>query len=748
MKFTIFYKSAIAVLALAVSIQSCVLVKTDTVKKDAVKTDIELHIAPHGKATATGSQNDPFASIEQARRYISQHKLNQTNKPINIKVKGGEYWMDSGVKFNKDDSGSASAKITYQNIAGETPVFRGAVSLDTSQLKALEDTLFIDKLTDKSAAQFIKVMDISHLSDVQLGSLSRQAWGIRTPDRIPPASLMINGERMDLARWPNADENSPYMTYRHFTPGQRPLKGYEKKVQKIIEKVSLAGDVTFTDVIDHGDHARNTPKGKGGTVKVAFDRMKHWQNIDQVYVEGVLASTWEWTYNRLASADINKRELTFAYPELNGIGRGNSVRLPHFHFENIPEELNAPGEYYIDRQKKRLYIYPPVTNEPLKLSLITLAEPLIDLNQTEHVTFDGLHFIEGRNIGINIIDGNHITIKNGRIADFIAGGIKADGKNHLIENNEVHGLGAFGIHILGGDKRTLEPGNHLVSNNHIHDFGWEVKSQQPGVFIDGVGHRISNNKIHDASHFAIRVRAANDVIIERNEIFDLPKYHFFDGGSLYVHSGRYPQARGVVIRENYFHDIPTNGIYPDNFSWGVNIHSNIFNRVGLFSNRSPVFVNGGGENRTFNNLMINSIEIYRQGTRPKDEYWKKYWEKAMKKFGGKKLAKSPHNKYPDFAQWLTKETEEEFYRPTSYVYDNVAINTDIKIIKEAKNQGVVDKSENLEFSGNILIDHDPGFKNMSEGDFQLSEDSEIFKKVPSFKAIDFAKIGRQLEPRP
>ena len=51
------------------------------------------------------------------------------------------------------------------------------------------------------------------------------------------------------------------------------------------------------------------------------------------------------------------------------------------------------------------------------------------------------------------------------------------------------------------------------------------------VNIYGVGHRIAHNEIHDATHFILLIRRANDVTVEFNEIYDLPKYHKFDGGA-------------------------------------------------------------------------------------------------------------------------------------------------------------------------------------------------------------------------
>ena len=44
-----------------------------------------------------------------------------------------------------------------------------------------------------------------------------------------------------------------------------------------------------------------------------------------------------WSCNNIKSVNIEKRHITLTYPELSGICKGSSVRLPHFYFENIPE---------------------------------------------------------------------------------------------------------------------------------------------------------------------------------------------------------------------------------------------------------------------------------------------------------------------------------------------------------------------------------------------------------------------------
>ncbi|MEC8333461.1 MAG: right-handed parallel beta-helix repeat-containing protein [Verrucomicrobiota bacterium] len=133
-------------------------------------------------------------------------------------------------------------------------------------------------------------------------------------------------------------------------------------------------------------------------------------------------------------------------------------------------------------------------------------------------------------------------------------------------NSHIHGVGATGIRLKGGNLASLKSVGNEVVNCHIHDFGWDQKSQMAAVCIYGVGHRVVLNEIHDASHFGILIRKSNDATVEFNEIYDLPKCHKLDCGALYIGTGAIPQCRGLRMINNYLQDIPTIGVYPDNFS--------------------------------------------------------------------------------------------------------------------------------------------------------------------------------------
>jgi hypothetical protein len=689
-------------------------------------------------------QVGPGDSLQRAIEKARQHRQ-ANDEAIEIRLRGGQYQISRSIVLTAADSGKAEAPLTISPVDGERVTLFGGKLLRPEWFKPVQDRTFLDRLVEPTAQTKVLVVDLRAHGITEYGKLAPHGWSMEPRNRVPPAFLSIGGKRMTLARWPNADVESPYMVYRHYLPQERKLRGYELTVQKIIDRVRLPGEVTYAQVIDPGDKfsemRRQGKVGRGGTIRVDFDRMKHWQNIRDIYLDGVLSSTWEWTYNQLASVDIARRTITLARAELNGLGQGESVRLPHFHFQNIPEELDAPGEYYIDRSEGLLYLIPPANFAAGPIVLATLAEPMIAIRRAAHIRLRGLTLDSGRALGISVMGGNNVLIDRCEIANFVAGGVTARGRAIRIANSRIHGTGGHGVHLGGGDFRTLNPAGNEVVNCEIHDFGWDQKSQLPGVMIDGVGHRVAHCNIHDGPHFAIRVRTCNDVVVEYNEIHDLPKYHKFDGGSLYVFTGPRAESRGIVIRHNYFHDIPTIGVYPDNFSWGIVTHGNVFANVGVLASRPAVCVNGGGECRTFNNVMVNCPMVYQQGTRPKEERWFTHWNKTREKFGDGRIENTPYRKYPDLKLWLAKQAPDEFFRPTSHVYRNLFYSPTVPMAPGARPHGIQDKSRRLDAHDNWPAAGDPGFVDIAGGNFALKPDAAVFQKLPGFEPIQFKLMG-------
>ena len=104
----------------------------------------------------------------------------------------------------------------------------------------------------------------------------------------------------------------------------------------------------------------------------------------------------------------------------------------------------------------------------------------------------------------------------------------------------IYNVGAGGISLGGGDRASLTPAGNYVENCRIHDYNRIEKSYRPGIWMDGVGNRISKCDIYDAPSMAILFHGNNHVI----ELCDITNVcsEVDDQGAVYY--GRDPSEQG------------------------------------------------------------------------------------------------------------------------------------------------------------------------------------------------------------
>ena len=169
------------------------------------------------------------------------------------------------------------------------------------------------------------------------------------------------------------------------------------------------------------------------------DRPRRWKDTSDLWVHGYWSWDWANSYERVASIDLDHRLVKTAPPYgLYGFRKGQ-----RFYFLNVLEELDQPGEWFLDRKTGMLYFWPP---KPIRRQretfLSLLGQPLIRLTDVSHVTFRGLILEATR--------GNAVEIHGGA-SNRIAG--------CLIRN-----IGNYGVTITGGT-------GHGVAGCDIFDTG-------------------------------------------------------------------------------------------------------------------------------------------------------------------------------------------------------------------------------------------------------------------------------------
>ncbi|GAG97513.1 unnamed protein product, partial [marine sediment metagenome] len=175
-------------------------------------------------------------------------------------------------------------------------------------------------------------------------------------------------------------------------------------------------------------------------------------------------------------------------------------------------------------------------------------------------------------------------------------------------------LSGRGIHLSGGDRKTLTPSNHFAKNNHIYNFSRIHKTYHPAINVDGVGQNISHNYIHDAPHTGLTF-AGNEHVFSYNEICRVA-LETGDVGAIGIAMDW--SYCGNLLEYNYIHNVhgsgryvPAKGIYQDLPVGGSTVYGNIF-----YDLDEGFMTNSGRYNVIVNNVFVKCtpsifLNVYR-----------------------------------------------------------------------------------------------------------------------------------------
>ncbi len=334
--------------------------------------------------------------------------------------------------------------------------------------------------------------------------------------------------------------------------------------------------------------------------KYTDERSETWQDTENARVWSHFNVTYGGHDAAVSGMDTENKTIT-----LSGNMYSSSVSSPiEYYYFNIPQELDIPGEYYIDVKEKLLYYYPET--DIVSAVLTDGTDALIRFENCCNITADGVVFVGGRENTVEISECNNVTLKNCNIfGSGMNGAVITGGTNCGIENCEIAYIGGDAVKLSGGDIYTLTHANHYVKNSRIHDFSLRKKSYTSAVTTSGCGHVIKNNKIYNAPHTGLFVRSS-DTEIAGNSFNNLT-YDAKDMGCIY--SVDTYTRRGISIHGNYFENIRNKYsdkyglvkcVYMDNFTSGWEIYNNIFKNCD-----QGIHANSGRENVVRDNIFIS-----------------------------------------------------------------------------------------------------------------------------------------------
>ena len=674
-----------------------------------------IYVSYGGSDTNQGTFSCPVKTIAGLERIIS----NLSDRHVTVVFSEGSY---SCLKtFNIPPRFSS---FIMKAAKGAHVEITGSCRIDASMFKPVTDSSVILRIKPE-ARNKVLACNLRDIGITDYGDyFTPSPYGAHSVTPLRPLLLVADGRIMPISQYPN--------------------DGWMK-----VGRVSDRGSISKID----GFREPNDTTNRGGTFAYFGDEPKRWAKATDVWLSGFFYWGWYREQARVSEIDTLKHEFRLASalrygiaaadndePEGWAAGRFSDIR--RFYAFNLLEEIDRPGEWYLDRSTGILYWWPVDDYKNNVISVIVANEPLICGDGVSNATVSGLHFVGGKSGAIVFTGGKGNTIESCSFYGFRETAVVIRGNGNHVENcnfSDINGA----VVAEGGNRRTLQSGQIVISDCMFNRY------TNTAVDLQGVGTKITHCEFHNADNSAISFKG-NDHIIEYC-VFDSIFNHSGDDQNV-VGMGRNPSYQGSVIRYNLFSNIgkqpnSCQAVYIDDGSCGVSVFGNVFYRAGSGKN-ACVYTNGGSYNHFENNIFIDNPVAYHLGNC--FHWWAKDRLRNYLSPGG------------DFVIALTKDVDirSNIWRkryPLLYNYfdddpatpkgntfiNNVVINSAM-VVRGDTIEPNVRYVQSREAVDNYL--HNGVVHTFSEWKQLLSEQqfqSDVLKFLPKFRYIPFSKIGNK-----
>ncbi|MCL5129576.1 chitobiase/beta-hexosaminidase C-terminal domain-containing protein [Algibacter sp. L4_22] len=430
----------------------------------------------------------------------------------------GTYYLNETILLNSKLSGTAENPIVFSSLPGNEVFIKGSKLLKSLPWKTYKSGVYVTEV----------------------------------PEHLNFDQLFVNGNRKIRARYPNYDYENP-----------------------------LRGGKGYLQVSDGSNRRYDTWFG----LKDKDIPTRDWENPSTGIVHAFQSHNWGNMQYRIKSIDKTEKKVFLGeggwqLQRAYGIG-GKGNKGSWFFIDNIFEELDVAGEWFLDLEKHLLYYFP---EEGVDLNTVTFEVPILkDLIQlkgsadkpVKHISISGFNFTQSKTTFMDTYE----PVARGDWAIHRGGAIFMEGaENCSITDNNFEYLGGNGVFMSAYNRNNtvsscrfvhvgesavafvgspdavrfyqtwddreidgenwddmrknmdLEPGpkspnypkNCTIENSVMHDFG-DYGKQVAGIYIS-MSHKIkaSHNTIYNCPRAGICINDGTwgGHIIEFNDIWE------------------------------------------------------------------------------------------------------------------------------------------------------------------------------------------------------------------------------------
>jgi len=250
-----------------------------------------------------------------------------------VYLREGDYSIASSFMLDHRDSGEDSIPVLYSAYQDEKVSIHGGYALPPTKFKPVSDPSMLNRLPMESSTHVMQV-DLTDLGITEYGTIVQTGMGF--PAVAPTPELFFEGEAMSVARWPNTGyENIAEIV----DPGSDP-RNYQSDI--------LPGTRYYVPPEKRDDPWR------GFVFNYLGDRPNRWTNADDLWLFGYWYWDWADGIVQISKIDTLKKEISTLQASWYGVRKDQ-----RFYVFNLLEEIDRPGEWFLDRKSGMLYFYPP-----------------------------------------------------------------------------------------------------------------------------------------------------------------------------------------------------------------------------------------------------------------------------------------------------------------------------------------------------------------------------------------------------
>eukprot|EP00928_Gymnodinium_smaydae_P074702 TRINITY_DN5772_c0_g2_i1.p1 TRINITY_DN5772_c0_g2~~TRINITY_DN5772_c0_g2_i1.p1 ORF type:complete len:483 (-),score=37.64 TRINITY_DN5772_c0_g2_i1:232-1680(-) len=417
--------------------------------ENVVALDLHVSSGLGSDVHGDGSAKNPFKSIDRAQGRLRQlRRHDEMIKEAAILIHEGSYppvHLDPVM-----DSGAPDVLVRYAGVSADTPpVINGGRRIPSSAFSKV------------GSGPLVRADLFEHgISKRDLGYMvnGQEVNGCQHEK----AELVFNGKLMTLARWPNIDEK---------------------------------GTWKFANI----DEAGTDSVGVNVRLQPSLKRMMAWNQEIDPWIHGYWRFDWTDSYVGVSNLSMKSNDMLTMSLHPSVEIRKNA----RFYGVNLLCELDAPGEYYINKDNGTLYFMPPQPLEqwPAGMDLfLTSADVALNISGTSHVSFRNLVVSNARSTGILAEGVVAVNIDNVTISNHGQTGIVLEGQHYRLTNSFIHDVGCVGVQASGGDVPTLTSGSNLISGNTVRRHAQWKRTYMAGIMWGGVNNTFSRNHVSDGPH--------------------------------------------------------------------------------------------------------------------------------------------------------------------------------------------------------------------------------------------------------